>query len=149
MDQPDLEPVRLLTTPELNTKLLLLAHLLRGLPDTLPLGNDFYQFENYEPSQEDCERFESDEFAVNNDLERRLCPNGRKDGLVLRERGPGLVAVASVLRQYTIQSFMAQYKQISEIAQTSSNLSANREIQGLKINVANPKEEGCIRANCH
>lgn len=77
-----------------------LRKLLENLPDILPIGYSTYSFEGYAPNPEDVEDF-GEEGAVNRDLEVTFCPQGRVDGPpVLRECGPGLVAITGVLLTY-------------------------------------------------
>ncbi|TFY58563.1 hypothetical protein EVJ58_g6337 [Rhodofomes roseus] len=94
-------PVRVLSIAELNKALLVLSRLLKGLPATIPLSNDHYNFETYAPSEASLELCECEDGAVNRDLECTFCPQGRTNGIVLQERGPGLETVTKVLRMYT------------------------------------------------
>ncbi|KAH7904147.1 hypothetical protein BJ138DRAFT_976740, partial [Hygrophoropsis aurantiaca] len=81
--------------------LTVLRTLLSELPDTLPLGDTFYQFRGYVPDPEKVEMYGSREAAFNQTLEVTFAPKGRSDGLcpfLLQERGPGLVAVVDILQ---------------------------------------------------
>ncbi|KAI0069879.1 hypothetical protein K474DRAFT_1713828 [Panus rudis PR-1116 ss-1] len=94
--------VRVLSLDEIERELSKLAALLRGIPKTaVPCGRQHYAFENFRVSPEDAEEYGSEEAALNCTLEVTFCPGGRKAGPpVLREQGPGLVAVTNVLRHY-------------------------------------------------
>ncbi|KAK7687035.1 hypothetical protein QCA50_009535 [Cerrena zonata] len=90
-------PVELLPLEEIEHKISHLRKLLESLSEDLPDGINLYNFQQYAPDPSCVEDF-GEEGALNRDLEVIFCPHGRVKGPpVLRERGPGLVAVAGVL----------------------------------------------------
>lgn len=93
-------PIAAWEAAEINKQALILTRLLNSLPVSIPLGDQLYNFQNYAPSEASLELCESEDGALNRDLECIFCPRGRADGIEFRERGPGLIAVAGVLRTY-------------------------------------------------
>ncbi len=92
------QPVALLNTTEIRPYLSRLEALLKGLPESITLGQQFYNFTYFGVSEEDKEDYGEDG-ALNYALEILFCPAGRqKVPIVYRERGTGLVAVVNVLR---------------------------------------------------
>lgn len=84
-----------------------LKHLhttLTHLPNTIPLGDERYNFVSWVPDPEDIELYGTSEAALNHALEVTFAPQGRKDESApcpfeLVEQGPGLVAVVDALTQ--------------------------------------------------
>lgn len=95
--------VQLLSPREVDDKLLELYYCLSSLPQSISSSAKYYNFVGYGPDPEDVENFGSEDSAVNHSLEVTFCPEGRKNGIQLKERGPGLVAVVDVLRKYNKQ----------------------------------------------
>jgi hypothetical protein len=82
---------------QLNT----LSVLLQGLPDELP--SEVYSFNDYSEDFEftrDALHDLGRDGALNCHLERKLAPQGRKNGIKLIGRGPGLEAVVPLLAVY-------------------------------------------------
>jgi hypothetical protein len=82
---------------QLNT----LSVLLQGLPDDLP--TDVYCFDGFSEQFEfTCNALHNlgSDGCLNCYLERILAPLGRKDGIILKGRGPGLEAVVELLAVY-------------------------------------------------
>ncbi|EIW76615.1 hypothetical protein CONPUDRAFT_84591 [Coniophora puteana RWD-64-598 SS2] len=100
-----------------HSTLQLLADLrsyLETLPDNLPITSKI-NFAYYQPNDVDI-KDKGYEGAVNHALEMAFCPQSRRDGpIVLKERGPGLVAVVDVL-QDTIAKCRAQSEKSSDSA---------------------------------
>jgi hypothetical protein len=93
--------VRLLTFPEAKNELIKLRHYLMHLPTSLPNTSNTYTFQTFTWDPEKAEDFGGIDAAVNHALEIAFCPQGRKRGsIVLKERGPGLVAVVDVLAMH-------------------------------------------------
>lgn len=93
--------VRILSSEELEVKLLQLRCALSTLPASVPYSNQCYNFTVFGLFEEDIEDY-GRQGAVNHILEVTFCPNGRKnEPIQLKERGPGLEAVVDVLAQYT------------------------------------------------
>jgi hypothetical protein len=82
--------------------LKVLTALFHALPSTLP--NNVYAFHEFSASTdisaEDIDDYGSVEGALNHYLECKLAPRGRKDGVQLLGRGPGLEAVVKILDTY-------------------------------------------------
>jgi hypothetical protein len=85
----------------------------------VPKGDNLYQFQNFALDPEKVEDFGGKDCAVNHGLKIIFCPQGRRDGpIVLKEQGPGLVAVVDVLEKW-IQIYlksMVLQKWISNLA---------------------------------
>ena len=88
---------------ETKDKLHRLRIYLHHLPDCLPfkpMAESNYGFHSFSTEQEDEEDIGL-EGAINRQLEIRL--GHRNNGLVLKERGPGLVSIVLVLENYLNQ----------------------------------------------
>src|ERR1700736_5656907 len=80
-----------------------LEHLLSNLPDTVPSAGNIYDFRGFLPDPTLVELFGTREAAFNNALEVMFAPQGRIAGpnpFTLIDKGPGLVAVVPVLRDF-------------------------------------------------
>jgi hypothetical protein len=81
-----------------------LRYLFTNLPDTIPSYMSLYNFQNFTPDPEKVELYGSKEGALNNALEVTFAPRGRQEGpnpFMLKEKGPGLLAVVDVLQQFS------------------------------------------------
>ncbi|KAL4072410.1 hypothetical protein V8B97DRAFT_1844898, partial [Scleroderma yunnanense] len=92
----------------LTNQLKQLEHLhtaLTHLPNTIPLGDEKYNFVSWAPDPEDIELYGSSEAALNHALkDETFAPQGHKDESTpcpfeLTEQGPGLVGVVDALTQ--------------------------------------------------
>lgn len=93
--------VELLSLLEVKNELKTLKSLLSNISDMVPKGNNLYQFQTFAPDPEKVEDYGGEDCAVNHGLEIIFCPQGRRDGpIVLKEQGPGLVAVVDVLEKW-------------------------------------------------
>ena len=97
---PSEDRVELLSAEQINLQLTRLEGLLRALPNSIPLGDQRYNFNGFTPSDEDVSDMGMTG-AINRALEVTFCPNGRShEPIIFHERGEGLTAVVSVLRNY-------------------------------------------------
>lgn len=94
-----METVKCLTPEEVQSRLEDLKIILLTLPRYLPVANEFYNFEGYQPEPESVQDY-GEEGALNRDLENTFCPKGRREPISLKEAGPGLEAVADVLDEW-------------------------------------------------
>ena len=89
--------------PAIHTRLAYLRHLLRNLPETLPFksaADSRYAFQHFQLDDKWIDS-EGIEVAANRALEVALGPRtGLRETFVIEERGPGLEALADVLRVY-------------------------------------------------
>lgn len=90
------------------TQLQELRHLLRHLPNIIPLpdpGNQLYSFDKYIPDEDWIERTGSEQGALNHALEvafKNRAVVGDHRIIQFCERGPSLEGVVDVLRRYRI-----------------------------------------------
>jgi len=90
---------------EIEDQLETLKILLLTFPDSVPNGNQFYCFGDFELDPNKVEDFGGADCTVNHALEITFCPQGRRDGpIILKEKGPGLVSVVDVLDNW-IQAY--------------------------------------------
>lgn len=94
--------VQILTPREVDDKLLELYYCLSSLPSSLPCSTKYYNFTAFGLDPEE-EKDIGVDGAVNHAFEITFCPEGRHNGIQLKERGPGLLAVVDVLREYNKQ----------------------------------------------
>ena len=93
------QPVAVLNRTQLDARLLHLRTCLNALPQALP--SDTYDFRGFDVSDEDAEDL-GRAGALNRQLERIFCPQGRIHGLfTLQGRGEGLLALVDVLSSFT------------------------------------------------
>jgi hypothetical protein len=95
--------VKLFILAEIDDQLETLKILLLDLPDSVPNGDQYYNFsKDFVPNPEKVEDFGGENCAVNHALEVAFCPGGQRDGpIILKEKGPGLVGVVDLLDTWT------------------------------------------------
>ncbi|KAL4062607.1 hypothetical protein J3A83DRAFT_4077113, partial [Scleroderma citrinum] len=77
---------------------------LTHLPNTIPIGDEKYNFVSWAPNPDDIRFYGSSESALNHTLEVAFAPGGCKDELApcpfeFVEQGPDLIAVMDALTQ--------------------------------------------------
>ncbi|KAF7311298.1 DUF659 domain-containing protein [Mycena kentingensis (nom. inval.)] len=92
------EPPKPLGALHYGTEIRKLAELLKNVPKSIPLGTE-HDFRAHELRQDALLDMGCEKSVVNQDLERSF--GSRADGVIsFKSRGPGLEAVADVLREY-------------------------------------------------